>query len=528
MVYNPKIEASENDFEQILLKKQNPLQNIELNLESFVKLLSLFKQYKKINTAQIENLLKKLQNNKTFSGDDLYLIKRSFQNFYLFNTKIIEFGNIYQFNDSTIAKTFIAPEKNPSLVTAHLVWLSTNIIVMEYVNEIHKLIYTQNGTMRRIFKSTIGNSKPEGSDQKKLEELITLISEIKSTIENGPFQQKIILVRSIEKDLQKIFVNSPNLLFVLDEIMRNSISSQIAQGQKKFNLPAFGLSDDIVDIFNKLTNILSGFFGNMAGSIQWRKGYMYNDLSTLKHIKKSLRPMDIILEKSPFALTDKFIPGHYGHVALYLGTKSELQNIQMWDHPAIVPYHAEIEAGNSVLEAVRVGVHLNSLENFLNIDEFTVLRKKSPGDFGEKISRGLEQIGKEYDFNFDVSTLDKIVCSELIYIVFGNVQWPTQYRLGRATITPDDVAEILFSKGSDFEMTNYTISTQLRKNEMASVFTMAHNLDYELRAENGDVVRDIKDPTNSFWKKETKCYNVNGKKECKTSYKEYLYEEVGS
>ena len=62
---------------------------------------------------------------------------------------------------------------------------------------------------------------------------------------------------------------------------------------------------------------------------------------------------------------------------------------------------------------------------------------------------------------FDVSTLDKIVCSELIYITFGNVKWPTEYRLGRPTITPDDVAEILFEKNTKFQIKKFMVSKEL-------------------------------------------------------------------
>lgn len=34
-----------------------------------------------------------------------------------------------------------------------------------------------------------------------------------------------------------------------------------------------------------------------------------------------LQPLDILVEKSSFLISDKFIPGHFGHVALWLGMK---------------------------------------------------------------------------------------------------------------------------------------------------------------------------------------------------------------
>ena len=55
------------------------------------------------------------------------------------------------------------------------------------------------------------------------------------------------------------------------------------------------------------------------------------------------------------------------------------------------------------------------------------------------------QLGKKYDFNFDVDTTDKIVCSELAYISFPSVDWPTEKTLGRHSISPDNVAQLAWN-----------------------------------------------------------------------------------
>jgi hypothetical protein len=60
----------------------------------------------------------------------------------------------------------------------------------------------------------------------------------------------------------------------------------------------------------------------------------------------------------------------------------------------------------------------------------------------------LKQVGKDYDFNFDVETTDKIVCSELVYTVYTDIPWPTEKALGRYTISPDNVAKKALSDGS--------------------------------------------------------------------------------
>ena len=88
------------------------------------------------------------------------------------------------------------------------------------------------------------------------------------------------------------------------------------------------------------------------------------------------------------------------------------------------------------------------------------------------------QIGKDYDFNFDVETLDKIVCSELIYLVFGNVVWPTKYQLMRNTISPDNVGEILYFLKSKFELKTYFNAEKNKALNHMSKFDLAPKLGF--------------------------------------------------
>ena len=55
------------------------------------------------------------------------------------------------------------------------------------------------------------------------------------------------------------------------------------------------------------------------------------------------------------------------------------------------------------------------------------------------------QLGKEYDFNFDVNTTEKIVCSELAYVCFPQIDWPTEKTAGRHTISPDNIANLCWN-----------------------------------------------------------------------------------
>jgi hypothetical protein len=212
--------------------------------------------------------------------------------------------------------------------------------------------------------------------------------------------------------------------------------------------------DDINAVKDGGFDFVSGLFGNAVGLYESRKGKLYHDKEVKRKIQAVLKPLDILLEKTPFRLTDKLIPGYFGHVAIWLGTKQELVDSGVWSDRVIAQYHDDISTDadpnskdqHQIVEALRSGVQLSTLEEFLNVDDVAILRPVFPDGSKAKLTRealvlAFRQVGKKYDFNFDVNTTDKIVCSELAFVSFPSVDWPTEKTLGRYTISPDNIAE---------------------------------------------------------------------------------------
>jgi len=201
-------------------------------------------------------------------------------------------------------------------------------------------------------------------------------------------------------------------------------------------------------------DMVSGLFGNTVGMYESRKGKLYGDEEAMRNIKSTLQPLDIILEKTPFRLTDKLIPGHFGHVAIWTGTKAELIDAGVWDELLVQQYAHQLSTDADpdskdraqIIEALRDGVQLNTLEHFINVDDIAILRPIFDENSAYELKKeallmAFRQLGKKYDFNFDVDTTDKIVCSELAYVSFPSVDWPTEKTLGRHSISPDNVAQ---------------------------------------------------------------------------------------
>lgn len=205
-------------------------------------------------------------------------------------------------------------------------------------------------------------------------------------------------------------------------------------------------------------NVVSGLFGNTVGLYESRKGKLHNNQEAKRKLQSVLQPLDILLEKTPFRLTDKLIPGHFGHVAIWTGTKAELIDADVWDELLVQQYADKLSTDSDphskdqrqVIEALRNGVQLNTLDHFMNVDDVAVLRpifdqSTESAKTKQALMLAFRQIGKEYDFNFDVNTTDKIVCSELAYVSFPSMDWPTEKTLGRHSISPDHVAELAWN-----------------------------------------------------------------------------------
>jgi uncharacterized protein YycO len=201
-------------------------------------------------------------------------------------------------------------------------------------------------------------------------------------------------------------------------------------------------TDTLTGMEREGMNLFSMVFGNAVGLVETRKGKLYDRKEVLADVRGTLKAGDILLEKTPFRLTDKLIPGYWGHAAVWIGTEEELKELGIWNNPVVARYHDEIRQGRLVVEALRSGVEMNSLEHFFNIDSFGALRKPelSRESRARTVIQALRQVGKPYDFNFDVESKERVYCSKLVYLSYSGVEWPTKKSLGRTTFTPDDVA----------------------------------------------------------------------------------------
>ena len=187
-------------------------------------------------------------------------------------------------------------------------------------------------------------------------------------------------------------------------------------------------TDTLTGMEREGLNLFSMMFGNAVGLVETRKGKLYGRAEVLADVNGTLKAGDILLEKTPFRLTDKLIPGYWGHAAVWIGNEAELKELGIWDNPVVARYRKEISQGRLVVEALRSGVEMNTLEHFFNVDSFGALRKAEITREGraKTVIQALRQVGKPYDFNFDVESKERVYCSKLVYLSYSGMDWPTK------------------------------------------------------------------------------------------------------
>ena len=242
----------------------------------------------------------------------------------------------------------------------------------------------------------------------------------------------------------------------LAELIAQSPSHQMVRRLRPVDyaqnvLGFFGMlsADTLSGLGEAGVNFTSMVFGNVVGLVEVRRGKLDERSEVLEDVSERVQAGDILLEKTPFRLTDAFIPGHWGHAAVWIGGEQELRALGVWEHPVVRRFHDQIRRGRGVVEALRSGVELNTLKHFLNVDDLAVLRHRTLDDGARAaaVVQALRQVGKAYDFGFDTQTTDRIVCSELVYHAYGEMRWPTERKLGRVIVSPDNIAVLATGDG---------------------------------------------------------------------------------
>lgn len=172
-------------------------------------------------------------------------------------------------------------------------------------------------------------------------------------------------------------------------------------------------------------------------------------------LQSILAPGDILLVRKEFALTNYFLPGYWPHSALFLGSAKAFSDWGLSNHPSIASrwqnfLDLDLPERGRVIEAMKDGVHLRSLESPYRSDSILVLRSQLKPEFiRQVVARAFMHEGKEYDFSFDFTVANRLVCTEVIYRAYDGVEgisFPLSIRAGRLTLAALELVEMALQR----------------------------------------------------------------------------------
>jgi len=159
-------------------------------------------------------------------------------------------------------------------------------------------------------------------------------------------------------------------------------------------------------------------------------------------IHSHLQPGDLFVTRHHQAVSNLFLPGFWPHAALYIGTLENRQQLGISCSEEILKRcSGEIE----VLEAKKDGVLFRPLKETFHVDCVSIIRPQlNQEQLRECIESVLTHEGKLYDFSFDFTRADRMVCTEVIYRAYegvGPIQLPLTERAGRLTLSAEDLLQ---------------------------------------------------------------------------------------
>lgn len=466
-------------------------------------------------------LLFKINEGKVLNGHELNLIHESLSAYLTISNQINEF--LKKIRPKT-KKSFLKDiQSNKSFI--QLKWLDLKSVLLSHYKNTFK-VFLKETTLRRIIKDQM-NRENYGLGN---------LGEISDSILNKKYRKNLELAYTLflEKEDKIEEVKSEKIDKTVMDIKSTIAYKLISEGNDLKDLSSqdgllSNAGDSINNVLGSITNSLSYGFGSVAGNISWREGHLRDNKKAYNHITDNIKPLDLLLEKRGFVFTDFTIPGNWGHVAVYLGTEKELKEIKMWDHPSVVPFHSKIQEGFTVYQVRRWGLEFVTLKTFMNLDEIAIIRHRNILDrdtqsLGKVYKDLYDQIGKKYDFGFDAMSTNEITCTEIISLSYGDINWPSAYQVGRYTISPDNMAQLVLYKNSPVDFVTYIRATGIDNVDYKDVKGFARVMRYRTKLNIDGSTRFDQYSRKCTPKKVRVQGGLRLKRSCETEWKHHIYE----
>ncbi len=187
--------------------------------------------------------------------------------------------------------------------------------------------------------------------------------------------------------------------------------------------------------------VIKGSVERMVYAIQELGSRLVSNISTMpshvpcipdevaREFQSLLRDGDVFVTRKDNAVTNYFLPGYWPHAAMYVGS-------------------------DRVVESLKDGVHERLMDSPFGNDAVALIRPRlDPIAIKSAIERAGTHVGKPYDFDFDFTRADRLVCTEVVYRSYegiGGLRFQLTRRAGRETLSAEDLLNLSL-QGQAFE-----------------------------------------------------------------------------
>lgn len=215
---------------------------------------------------------------------------------------------------------------------------------------------------------------------------------------------------------------------------------------------AFALSDRLGPAMGKAMHgryQAEGYPGRLAGSAAAQAA-----------LSNELQPLDLVFLANKSFTWGRLIPGRFTHVGIYLGTEPQLRAAGLWSAPGLAPYHGDIRAGRLVFQSVTPVAELTDLARTTQADAVAILRPQlTPGERRAALTALVGMIGAPYDYTYDVTTSDRVSCSEVVAFAMPGLGLDTQIAYGKEVVFPDAIVAQAI-RGERMQVVGYMVGTE--------------------------------------------------------------------
>jgi len=259
------------------------------------------------------------------------------------------------------------------------------------------------------------------------------------------------------------------------------------------------------DLLGRAMYGLQTVAGRGLAEIQVKPGHTPSLPRSIRaEVVRLLQPGDVLVVRKEFAATNYFLPGHWPHAALYLGTARGIESCPICEDPhvqsrlgqlrAVTPATAVMHADETnsfadtenhpcVLEAMKDGVRIRSINSPFNSDSLVVVRPLlARGDVQRALAQALMHEGKPYDFDFDFCASSRLVCTEVVYRAYdgvAGVQFDLSRHAGRFALAAGDLLRMALAR---------------RHFEVVAVYVAAHSATLQTGPSAVEIVRRYEGP----------------------------------